>query len=651
MRCTEKMRRVVTLIAVLGIARTICAQPSLEPVAMEPMPLGSVKAEGWLKRQLRIQADGLSGHLDEFWPDVKDSGWFGGHAEGWERAPYWLDGVIPLAYTLDDPELKKKVTRYVATILDRQHEDGWLGPKPEDIGNFDLWSHFLALKMLAQYESATGDQRVTAAMKKGLRRIDAHIDELPLHDWAKFRWFEALIPIYRLYEKSQEPWLLKLAAKLRTQGFDWSRFFEDTPVVEPTPKGQWNFKGHVVNNAMALKANALCWRLTGEERDRTAVYDMLETLDTYHGMVTGVFSGDECLAGKNPSHGTELCAVVEYMYSLETLLSVLGDPAFGDRLEKITFNALPATFSPDMWSHQYDQQVNQVECSIKENRIWNTNGPDANIFGLEPNYGCCTSNLSQGWPKFAAHLWMKTKDGGLAAAAYAPSVATTEIKGVEVCARLQTDYPFREKLRFTIMVAEPVRFPLHLRIPAWATTASLTVAGTTISSPSAGTFLKIDREWSGTTELLLTVPMKPHLSRRYNNAVAIERGPLVYSLKVGEEWKAVHEDWEYREPPHGDWEVYPTTPWNYALDVSEETVDQDVTFSTNPVGKMPFSPDGAPVVAHVKGVRVPEWRMVNGSAGEIPASPVVSTGTLETLTLIPYGCTNLRVTEFPTVQR
>ncbi len=645
------MKKLSLFLLVLGIAGSALAESSLEPVAMEPMPLGSVKAEGWLKNQLRIQADGLSGHLDEFWPDIKDSGWFGGGAEGWERAPYWLDGVIPLAYTLDDPALKKKVERYITIILDRQHEDGWLGPKPEDIREFDLWSHFLALKMLAQYQKATGDERVTAAMKRGLRRIDTHIEISPLRNWGQFRWFEALIPIYQLYEETGEQWLIDLASKLRKQGFDWGGFFEKTPVTEPTPKGNWNFEGHVVNNAMAVKANALCWRQTGQKRDRKAVYDMLGTLDRYHGMVTGVFSGDECLAGRNPSHGTELCAVVEYMYSLETLLSVLGDPAFGDRLERITFNALPATFSPDMWSHQYDQQVNQVECSIKEDRIWTTNGPDANIFGLEPNYGCCTSDLSQGWPKFAAHLWMKTRDGGLAAVAYAPSIATTEIEGVEVTARLKTDYPFRDKLRVTVTTEKPVSFPLHLRIPAWAAEASLVVAGENVPAVKAGTFHKIDREWDGSTDLVLTLPMKPIARRGYSNAIAIERGPLVYGLKIGEKWKAVNEGDEFREPPHGDWEVYPTTPWNYALDVSEGTIAHDVVFSEKPVGDVPFSPEGAPVVAEVTGVRVPQWKMVDGSAGEIPESPLAVTGTREKLTLIPYGCTNLRVTEFPTLKR
>ena len=106
---------------------------------------------------------------------------------------------------------------------------------------------------------------------------------------------------------------------------------------------------------------------------------MLALLDRYHGQVTGMFTGDECLSGKNPVQGTELCAVVETMYSLEHLLAVTGDAAFGDRLERVAYNALPATFAPDMWSHQYDQQVNQIQCTVNRDHQWSTNGPDSNL--------------------------------------------------------------------------------------------------------------------------------------------------------------------------------------------------------------------------------------------------------------------------------
>lgn len=636
----------------------------LKPVAFRPLPLGSVKPLGWLERQLRIQADGISGKLDEFWPDVKDSRWFGGDTEAWERAPYWLDGLIPLAFVLDDAALKEKATRYVDYIITHQHEDGWLGPRamiaaagrPED-ARYDLWAQLLATKVLAQYHDATGDARAVEAVEKCLRRLDHHIDLAPLFNWGQFRWFEGLIAIFWLYEKTGESWLLDLAAKLHAQGFDWRSFFARTPITAPTPKHRWNYMGHVVNNAMAIKAHALWQRLTGDEGDRAAVYDIIEKLDRYHGMVTGVFTGDECLAGKQPTHGTELCAVVEYAFSLEVLLSVLGDPAFGDRLEKIVFNALPATFSPDMWSHQYDQQVNQVECSVVEDRLWNTNGPASNTFGVEPNYGCCTANLSQGWPKFAANLWMtpvvycgETETNGLAAVAYAPSRVETEIDGVPVTVTLETDYPFRDMLRFTVTVERPVRFSLWLRIPEWAYEPGLRVDGSVMIPPTPGTYHELNQQWQGTTTVDLWLPMLPALQRGYNDAVALTRGPLVYALKIGEDWRRIHADEPYRELPYADWEVYPTTPWNYALAVDEGTLFEDVTFTEFPVGEMPFSPQGAPVEATVKGRRLPEWGMDHGSAADAPQSPVTSSEPLATLTLIPYGCTNLRVTEFPVLK-
>jgi hypothetical protein len=643
----------------------------LHPSKFYPLPLGQIRPQGWLARQLRIQADGLSGHLDEFWPDVQESRWFGGDAEGWERAPYWLDGVIPLAFLLDDQALQAKVTRYVDYILTHQHEDGWLGPRAMagtggigETSHYDLWAMFLALKMLMQYYDATGDARVITAVEKCLHGIDRHIDRAPLFNWAQFRWFEALIPIYWLYEHTEAPWLLDLGVKLHAQGFNWRAFFERWPMTEPTPKGRWSHMSHVVNNAMAVKAHGLWWRQSGDPQDRDAVYDMIAKLDRYHGMVTGVFTGDECIAGLDPTQGTELCAVVEYMYSLEILLSLLGDPAFGDRLESITFNALPATFSPDMWSHQYDQQVNQVMCSIREDHPWTTNGPESNIFGLAPNYGCCTANLSQGWPKFAAHLWMRD-DAGLTAVAYAPSVAEVEIDGARVTAALETGYPFRETLNFRIHTDAPVTFPLLLRIPTWAKEATVQVADDKVIHAEAGTFHRIAREWRGTTEVVLTLPMAPRLLARPHRAVAMARGPLVYALTIGEDWRRVHEDLPYRELPHADWEIYPTTPWNYALALEEALMDatakavttnevttngEPVMFTEHAIGDYPFSPDGAPVSAQVKGRRVPAWQLENGSAGALPQSPVTSSKPLEALTLIPYGCTNLRITEFPVLR-
>src|SRR5512134_850266 len=129
-------------------AQTRRAPAGLTAPAFRPLPLGSIRPSGWLQRQLRIQADGLTGHLDEFWPDVADSQWFGGGAEGWERAPYWLDGAIPLAWVLDDADMKARLRRHVGHVVAHQRPDGWYAPYPVDAAakKYDLWAILLANK-------------------------------------------------------------------------------------------------------------------------------------------------------------------------------------------------------------------------------------------------------------------------------------------------------------------------------------------------------------------------------------------------------------------------------------------------------------------------------------------------------------------------
>jgi len=621
----------------------------LHQPAFRQFSIREIRPEGWLLNQLRIQANGLSGNLDKFWPDIKDSQWIGGNAEGWERLPYWLDGFIPLAWLLDDEEMKARACRYMDIIISNQAPDGWICPEKErgkGRAQYDLWAMFLILKVLVLYHDAIGDQRVEEVVRKALLALDRHIDRTTLFGWAQTRWFESLISIWWLYERTGEAWLLDLAAELHAQGFDWIGFFKCWPYKKPDEKGRWSFMSHVVNNAMMLKSGALLWRLTGLSEHLNSAEHMVKLLDEHHGMVTGVFTGDECLAGKSPVQGTELCAVVEYMYSLEHLLAITGHSHWGDRLEKIAYNALPATFSPDMWTHQYDQQVNQVECSRQEDPIFRTNGGESNLFGLEPNYGCCTANLSQGWPKLALSTFMRSPDG-LVATVYAPSTVNTNINGAGVRVTLKTDYPFRDILNFTVKVDREVEFPLDLRIPAWAEKAELKMGDFSMMLPS-GSFYRINRKWSGETSFTLRLPMEPTVVARPNGLYAITRGPLVYSLLISEKWTRVNEDIPGREFPHCDYEVYPTTPWNYGLCIDKDNIKKDIVFEERPLGEYPFSPQGAPVIARTKGKKI-DWGMKNGAALPYPRMTWVS-DEVEDIILIPYGCTNLRVTEMPLIR-
>jgi hypothetical protein len=625
----------------------------LRDPALSRLPLGSIRPRGWLARQLRIQADGLSGHLDEFWPDVGRSRWFGGDAEGWERAPYWLDGVIPLAWALDDAGLKKKIGTYVDQIVARQRPDGWFEPVPAEPGAkpYDMWAILLVQKVLAQYHEATGDETVFRSLEASLRALGPGLERASLFNWGRYRWFEGLVSIFHVYARTGEAWLLDLARLLREQGKDYAALYADDRLAHPTPRrGRWTWDKHVVNTAMAPKAAALSWQLDGRLEDREFPARMLAFLDRHHGQVTGMFTGDECLSGRNPVQGTELCAVVELMYSLEVLLSVFGDPAFGDRLERVAYNALPATFTPDMWAHQYDQQVNQVQCTLNPDHMWTTNGPESNLYGLEPNYGCCTSNMHQGWPKLAAHLWMKTREGGLAAVAYGPSEARFRSGDAPVAVEMDTDYPFRDNLTLTVRPDRPARFPLELRVPSWAEGATVAVNEGSPAPMNAGSFHRLEREWRGVTTVKLRFPMRPKATRRYNLALAVERGPLVYSLSPEESWTRINADKPHRELPHGDFEVRPASPWDYGLLLDSDNPSAGLEFEERPVGERPFSPEGAGMMARVRGRQLPGWKLRHGWADEVPVGPQSSNEPLEELTLIPYGCTNIRVTEFPRVK-
>jgi hypothetical protein len=638
----SKFRVVAALLAVAAAQAAepvFLDRPPLAPGAFAQLPLTSVTPRGWLRDQLEIQAGGLSGHLDEFWPDVgPQSAWLGGTGEGWERGPYYLDGLVPLAYLLDDAKLIAKARKWVDWTLEHQRPDGAIGPEK----NLDWWPNMLMLKALTQYQEATGDARVIPLIERYFAYQARNLADRPLREWAIYRWQDEALSVIWLYNRTGDKSLLDLARKLHQQGHDWEAQFANFGYTDRVEKSQATLSTHGVNNAMALKAAAVWSLVTNNGADREAAYRMLRELDLYHSLPNGIFSADEHYAGRNPSQGTELCAVVEAMFSLETEIAILGDAVFGDHLEKIAFNPLPGTFTKDMWGHQYDQQPNQVMCSLA-NRNWATNGPDSNLFGLEPNFGCCTANMHQGWPKFAASLWMAVPGGGLAAVAYAPSEVHTTLPGsVPVTIVEDTEYPFRDRIRLTANPAKPIQFPLVLRIPGWAEGARVTVNGDPVNDVQPGRFLRIERTWNPGDRIELHFPMAIRVTKWYHNSIAVERGPLVYSLALGETWSKLKQ-----VGPAVDWEVFPSSPWNYALAVDLGNPAASFTVKEHPITKQPFDVEAAPVVLQAKGRRLTSWEIEESSAGTLPVSPVSSKQPEESLRLVPYGAAKLRITAFP----
>lgn len=625
------------------------------------LPLGAIKAEGWLKEQLIRMKDGMTGQLDKLYPQVmgKRNGWLGGDGDVWERGPYWIDGLLPLAYILDDANLKAKAQEWIEWSIKNQDPSGYFGPIPPAVEPpkeeglqrdkaRDWWPKMVMLKVLQQYYNATKDQRVINLMTK---YFQYQLKELPAKKLDNWSWWGAqrggdnLLIVYWLYNLTGDKSLLELAELLHKQTVDWTGMMEKGEIF------QGYFKLHGVNLAQGIKEPLIYYQQHPEQKYYAAVKKGFKDIQLFHGQPQGLYGADEWLHGTDPANGSELCTAVEMMYSLENILQITGDPSFADHIEKITFNALPTQSTDNYMERQYYQQPNQVMITRQERNFYtNYQGTDQ-VLGLLTGYPCCTANMHQGWPKFAQNLWYASADGGVAALLFAPSTVTVNVANkIPVTITETTNYPFTDNVQFKIKTNGTVSFPFHLRIPNWCKEAVVKINGNEFKKVFGDTIAVVNRNWKNGDVVELQLPMTISRSRWHENSVVVERGPLLYALKIKEDWKKV----ESADKFGSYYEVKPLSPWNYGLvNVSDANLQSSFKVSLKPrVALFPWTPEDAPIEIKVPAKVLKDWQIYNGSSGPVPYSVQKHTENLpvQEVTLIPYGCTTLRITEFPEVK-
>ena len=630
----------------------------LRPNVFIKLPLGSVKARGWVGEMLRRESEGLAGRLGEIsdWLDKKGNAWLEeGGSHGWEEVPYWLRGYHALACQLADEAKLRESHFWIDAILRSAQPDGYFGPvNAGKDGRRELWANMLALQILQDYYEHTADERVLPVMTAYCRWELAYPDEKFLRDyWENSRGGDNLLSVIWLYNRTGEEFLLQLMRKIHRCTANW---------MQDTSLPNW----HNVNVAECFREPATFSLLPGEERALGYTYNNFHLIRRIYGQVPGgMFGSDEnCRHGYiDPRQGTETCGFAEQMLSDGVMIGITADPLWAENMEDVAFNSFPAAMMPDLRSLRYITSPNHTVSDSKNHHPGIDNrGPFLNMNPFSSR--CCQHNHGLGWPSFIQSLAYSTPDGGVAYAVYGPNKATLDVAGGKrVTITEDTRYPFSDTLRFTIAAKEKAKYPIYFRIPSWTTGATAMVNGKLTGSPVAGEYLRIERTWKDGDRVELVFPMRLTVRRwpTNQNSASVNYGPLTLSLRIAEQYRKVNSAeaaigdsrWQEGADPEKwpTWEIYAGSPWNYALILPD---DNDVSRLTVrhkpwPADNQPFTREGAPIEVTALGRLIPSWGIDGtGLTGVLPPASAPRSDYVSPITLIPMGAARLRISSFPT---
>ena len=636
----------------------------LQPLHFIKLPITSIKPNGWIKKYLELQRDGLTGHLGEIsaWLDKKNNAWFSGNGtgdHGWEEVPYWLKGYGDLGYILNDQSVIAETKSWLEKVFQSQRADGYFGPANMDKDKPDipdLWPNMIMLWCMQSYYEYSNDPRVISFMTKYFKwQLSVPDDKLLKIYWEKSRGGDNLYSVYWLYNRTGETWLLDLAKKIHNSTADWTQQNNLT---------NW----HNVNVAQCFREPATYFLQAKDSNFLQATYNDFKLIRNIYGQVPGGMFGADENARKgytDPRQAVETCGMVEQMASDEILTGITGDAFWADHCEDVAFNTYPAAVMPDFKALRYLTAPNMVVSDSKNHSPGiENNGP---FLMMNPfSSRCCQHNHAQGWPYYAEHLWMATPDNGIAAILYNACDVTAKVgNGANITLKEETHYPFDDEVKITVATANASSFPLYVRIPSWCSNAQISINGELLQhNHKPSTYTRIERTWNNNDVIKIVFPKEVTVKKwtSNKNSVSVNYGPLTFSLKIKEEYRQMDSKasaigdskWQANadESKWPSFEIYPASNWNYGLllNAKNPASSFQVMEKEWPANDFPFTQQTVPVEIKTKGKQIPQWTLDKyGLCDTLPTSPVTVDTKTEELTLIPMGAARLRISAFPVV--
>lgn len=628
-----------------------------------PLEIGEIKPTGWLKDWATDAANGITGHLDEY-VDVFKHGWKGygfkalgvnADGTGWpiEQCSYWLDGGVKLGYILRDTTLMRKTSSRLNIVINGVLNGGesFIYWKPQSVATdwFNNWGHGLMGRALVSYYQATHNPKILEALQKVYQTFTIRAPQ----DTTEYmpRGATNIDAMTETYLMSGNKAILdEIIAYSKINGIitEEKRWLDKRLIARDF--------NHGVTFYETLRVPAMMYPWTGDTKELYASQNVLKWGEEQNLLPVGVCSSQEFLAGIGSFRDIETCNVPTSMWSFLWMMRLTGQSNWGDKIEKVFFNAGPAPISRDFKTMCYFQSLNRFSNKLPAE----IPGPkdDFKFTNQGCEVLCCVGNSSNIIPDYISSMWMATMDNGLAATLYGPCNVTKQIRSEKVTINCITSYPFNDKINMSFSMRQAVRMPIYLRIPEWCNHPSIKVNGKDMAVKAEKGFMKIVRTWKSNDRIQLYFPMtvmvqkgretpfprqtdyfvkagyKENVSDStiHNPYECVSYGPLLFSLPI---------------PDLNPNQEAANAKFNYALDVDSQNLSKQITvIRKSMTGKWAWQLD-APIQLKVKAKQF-DWNPTQ--LQPLPEAPILD-GDETTIDLVPYGCAKFRVTMFPVTQK